>query len=112
MIVPVNHHRGNDRPGKSTLARALAEALGWEWLRPMFSVKNCPSSFLEHRFEEFHQGIYSPEFSQKTYQKLFERARDNLESEDRPSSTPLQEASGPAEIPRTGSKIPSRFPLH
>jgi predicted kinase len=35
---------------------------------------------LEHRFEEFHQGIYSPEFSQKTYQNLFEKARNNLES--------------------------------
>jgi hypothetical protein len=67
--------------GKSTLARALAEALGWEWLRADVLRKELAQvPFLEHRFEEFHQGIYSPEFSQKTYQKLFERARDNLES--------------------------------
>ncbi len=67
--------------GKSTIARALAEALGWEWLRTDVLRKELAQvSLLEHRFEEFRQGIYSPEFSQKTYGTLFERARNTLES--------------------------------
>ena len=67
--------------GKSTIARALAEALGWEWLRTDVLRKELAQvSPLEHRFEEFHQGVYSPDFSQKTYQNLFERARNHLES--------------------------------
>jgi aminoglycoside phosphotransferase family enzyme/predicted kinase len=65
--------------GKSTIARALAEALGWEWLRTDVLRKELAQiSPLEHRPEEFHQGIYSPDFSQKTYRALFERARNNL----------------------------------
>jgi hypothetical protein len=67
--------------GKSTLARALAEALGWEWLRADVLRKELAQvPILEQRFEEFHQGIYSPEFFQKTYQNLFQKARKSLES--------------------------------
>jgi hypothetical protein len=33
---------------------------------------------LEHRFEKFHRGIYSPDFSRKTYETLFDRARISL----------------------------------
>jgi predicted kinase len=67
--------------GKSTIARAIAEALGWEWLRTDVLRKELAQvPPLEHRFEEFHQGVYSPEFSRKTYQNLFERARNHLES--------------------------------
>jgi predicted kinase len=67
--------------GKSTIARALAEALGWEWLRTDVLRKELAQvSPLERRFEAFHQGIYSPEFSQKTYQNLFEKARNNLKA--------------------------------
>jgi hypothetical protein len=67
--------------GKSTIARALSGALGWEWLRAdVFRKELAQVSPLEHRFEEFHRGIYSPEFSQKTYQNLFQRAQNNLES--------------------------------
>lgn len=34
----------------------------------------------EHRYEEFHQGIYHPEFSRRTYQALFDRAGDILQA--------------------------------
>jgi len=68
--------------GKSTIARAIAEALEWGWLRTDVLRKELAQvPPLEHRFEEFHQGVYSPEFSRKTYQNLFERARNHLESE-------------------------------
>ncbi|MCX5918889.1 MAG: AAA family ATPase [Deltaproteobacteria bacterium] len=62
--------------GKSTLARSLAEALGWEWLRVDVLRKELAQiSPLEHRFEKFHRGIYAPDFSRKTYQTLLDRAR-------------------------------------
>jgi aminoglycoside phosphotransferase family enzyme/predicted kinase len=65
--------------GKSTIARALSEALGWERLNSDILRKElahlAPG---EHRYEKFHQGIYSPDFSRKTYRTLLERARSNL----------------------------------
>jgi aminoglycoside phosphotransferase family enzyme/predicted kinase len=62
--------------GKSTIARSLAEALGWEWLRVDVLRKELAQiSPLEHRFEKFHRGIYAPDFSRKTYQTLLDRAR-------------------------------------
>ena len=66
--------------GKSTIARALAEALGWKWLRSdqvRKELARIPA--LERRHEPFHQGIYSPDFSQRTYQALFDRARRLLQ---------------------------------
>ena len=33
----------------------------------------------EHRYEKFDQGLYAPDFSRKTYQALFERARNILD---------------------------------
>jgi aminoglycoside phosphotransferase family enzyme/predicted kinase len=67
--------------GKSTIARALAEALGWEWLRGDVIRKELAQiSPLEHCFEEFNRGIYSPDFSRQTYQTLFAKARTSLES--------------------------------
>lgn len=67
--------------GKSTVARALSEGLGWEWLRSDILRKELARlSPLEHRFEKFHQGIYSPDFSRKTYQVLFDRALSLLNS--------------------------------
>jgi len=66
--------------GKSTIARYLAEPLGWEWLRvDVLRKKMAQISPLEHRFEKFHRGIYSPDFSRKTYQALFDRARSFLD---------------------------------
>jgi hypothetical protein len=65
--------------GKSTMARALSEALGWERLSSDTLRKELAQlSPLEHRFEKYHQGLYSPDFSQKTYEALFDRARDIL----------------------------------
>ncbi len=67
--------------GKSTIARALAEVLGWEWLRADVLRKELAQvPILEHRFEEFQKGIYSPDFSQKTYRALIENAWNHLKS--------------------------------
>ncbi len=67
--------------GKSTLARSLSEALGWEWLRSDVVRKELAEiSPLEHRFEEFRQGIYSPDFSRRTYHALLQRASELLGS--------------------------------
>jgi len=61
--------------GKSTIAGSLAEALGWEWLRVDLLRKELAQvSPREHRFEAFEQGIYSPDFSRRTYEALFNRA--------------------------------------
>jgi aminoglycoside phosphotransferase family enzyme/predicted kinase len=65
--------------GKSTIARSLARALGWEWLRVDVLRKELAQvSPLEHRFEAFKQGLYSPDFSGQTYEILFHRARTLL----------------------------------
>ncbi len=66
--------------GKSTTARALADALGWTWLRSdevRKELARIPAQ--ERRYEPFHQGIYAPEFSERTYLALFERARHLLQ---------------------------------
>jgi aminoglycoside phosphotransferase family enzyme/predicted kinase len=66
--------------GKSTIARALSEALGWERLSSDVLRKELAHlSPREHRYENFHQGLYSPDFSRKTYQALLERARNILD---------------------------------
>jgi uncharacterized protein len=66
--------------GKSTLARALAEALSWNWVCADILRKEIAQiSPQERRYEIFHQGIYAPDFSRKTYQTLFDRARTFLE---------------------------------
>ncbi len=67
--------------GKSTLARSLSAALGWKWLRSDVVRKELAEiSPLEHRFEEFGRGIYSPDFSQRTYETLLGRASELLGS--------------------------------
>ena len=67
--------------GKSTIARSLSDALGWEVLRSDVLRKELAQiSSLEHRLEKFHQGIYSPDFSRKTYQALLDRALAVLNS--------------------------------
>jgi len=65
--------------GKSTIAQAIGEALGWVRLSSDILRKelaSLPPS--EHRFEDFAQGIYAPDFSRQTYAALLERAKDNL----------------------------------
>ncbi len=65
--------------GKSTIARALAEALGWQRLRSDVLRKELAHlSPQQHRYENFHQGLYSPDFSRQTYQVLLEQARHIL----------------------------------
>jgi predicted kinase len=67
--------------GKSTIARSLSDALGWEVLRSDVLRKELAQiSPLEHRFEKFHQGIYSSDFSRKVYQALLDRGLAVLNS--------------------------------
>ena len=61
--------------GKSTIAQALAKALGWEWSSTDKVRKELAHlQPQERRMEKFHEGIYSPDFSRLTYQALMERA--------------------------------------
>jgi aminoglycoside phosphotransferase family enzyme/predicted kinase len=61
--------------GKSTLARSLSDALGWELLRSDVLRKELAQiPPLEHRYENFHRGIYSPDSSRRTYGALLDRA--------------------------------------
>jgi len=61
--------------GKSTIACALAEALGWSWLRSDLVRKELAGwSPGERRRDLFRKGLYAPDFSEKTYQALFSRA--------------------------------------
>lgn len=65
--------------GKSTLAKALAKVLGWEWLSTdMIRKELAHLQPQERRLEKFHEGIYSPDFSRQTYQTLMGRADDLL----------------------------------
>jgi len=66
--------------GKSTLARGLANALGARLLasdRVRKELAGIPPQ--EHRYEPWEQGIYSPEFTERTYRELHDRARRLLE---------------------------------
>jgi hypothetical protein len=65
--------------GKTALSRALAEWLGLAVISSDITRKRLASiPETEHRFEEFNTGIYSPEFSQKTYQTMLNEARSLL----------------------------------
>ena len=65
--------------GKTTLAQALARRLGLVVISSDVTRKQLASiSVTEHRFEEFNTGIYSAEFSRKTYDKMFSQAKDIL----------------------------------
>lgn len=65
--------------GKSTIARAFSGALDLKWLSSDIIRKELAHlSPQEKRFEKFHQGIYSPDFSRKTYQTLLDRAKAHL----------------------------------
>ncbi|MEW6033734.1 MAG: AAA family ATPase [Chloroflexota bacterium] len=65
--------------GKTTVAQALAERLG----APVVSsdvvrkrLAGIPAT--EHRYEDFEGGIYSPEFSRRTYDAVLHEARELL----------------------------------
>ena len=65
--------------GKSTLARGLADALGASLLSSDVVRKELagiPPE--EHRYEPWGRGIYSPEFTERTYRELHRRAQDLL----------------------------------
>jgi len=65
--------------GKTFLAQALAKRLGLAVISSDVTRKQLASiPITEHRFEEFDSGIYSPELSRKTYDKMFSEARDIL----------------------------------
>jgi len=65
--------------GKTVLAQALAKKLGLVVISSDVIRKQLASIPLtEHRFEEVDSGIYSPEFSRRTYDKMFSQAKDVL----------------------------------
>ncbi len=65
---------GLSSTGKSTLARALGDATNAKVLRSDAVRKELAGlDAAAHRFEGFKQGIYSDEFSEKTYSALIER---------------------------------------
>ncbi len=67
--------------GKSTIAQAISQAFGAECLSSDILRKEIAHiSPREHRYEEFHRGIYSPDFSQQTYAALLERTQAILQS--------------------------------
>lgn len=67
--------------GKTTLARELAQALGWPVLHSDVIRKELaglpPTAPVR---EEFGQGIYSADFSARTYAEMRRRAREFLEA--------------------------------
>ena len=65
--------------GKSTVARALAETLGWTWLRSDLVRKELAGLAPgERRYDPFQKGLYTPPLSGKTYLALFARAEAQL----------------------------------
>ncbi len=67
--------------GKSVMARALAPRVGAEIIQTDAVRKEMlriPAS--EHHYEEFGQGIYSPDTSRRTYEKALEIALDKLKT--------------------------------
>jgi uncharacterized protein len=69
--------------GKSTLAQALAKRMGLTMLSSDIIRKQLAGILpTEHRFEDMESGIYSAEFSQKTYQKMYSDAGAILKNGD------------------------------
>ncbi len=65
--------------GKSTVAKKVSEATGIELIRSDRVRKELAGmSPEEHAYEPYGQGIYSPEFSRKTYEEMMVRAKDKL----------------------------------
>ncbi len=65
--------------GKSTLAKALANQIIADWI-PSDLVRKIIAGMAptEHRFEPFEKGIYSKEYTEKTYSKMIEMAKEKL----------------------------------
>lgn len=65
--------------GKSTLARKLSEITLAEWIPSDIVRKSLVGiAPTEHHYEPFEKGIYSKEFTEKTYKKMIELARESL----------------------------------
>ncbi len=89
--------------GKSTLAQALAERLDIPVISSDIVRKSLAGiPVTEHRFEEVRGGIYSADFSQRTYGELFRQASERL-SEGR--SVILDAAFGRAEDRRKAMEL-------
>lgn len=65
--------------GKSTIAQALSQSLGFTVISSDVTRKTLAGiTPTEHRFEDFTGGIYSPDFSRKTYDEMFAQGRAAL----------------------------------
>lgn len=65
--------------GKSTIAKEIAELKKLAVFSSDVVRKDLAGiSEKEHRYEDYSSGIYSKEFSEKTYQKMFELADEEL----------------------------------
>lgn len=65
--------------GKSTIANEVAKKLKIPIISSDFVRKELAGiSPIEHRYEDFDKGIYSKEFSEKTYLTLNKRAKEIL----------------------------------
>ncbi len=65
--------------GKTTLSRGVGSELGISIISSdIVRKKLAQIEPTERRFENFDKGIYSPEFSEKTYNHMFEEAREIL----------------------------------
>lgn len=65
--------------GKTTVAKALAQATGWPVLHSDVIRKTLAGIPLTQRVTvPYGQGIYSPEFSGRTYEEMFRQAGDYL----------------------------------
>ncbi|MCD6230415.1 MAG: AAA family ATPase [Dehalococcoidia bacterium] len=61
--------------GKSTVAQAIAREFGLSVISSDVIRKTLANiTPTEHHFEQYHQGIYSPDFSRKTYKHMFQQA--------------------------------------
>ena len=65
--------------GKSTLSRVLSEITLSEWIPSDIVRKSLVGiAPTEHQFEPFEKGIYSKEYTDKTYKKMIELAKEAL----------------------------------
>ncbi|MFH1662889.1 MAG: AAA family ATPase, partial [Chloroflexota bacterium] len=68
--------------GKSAISQALAKRLGLAVISSDVTRKKLANIWIkERRFEDFNTGIYSPEFSRKTYDALFSKAKGILSAD-------------------------------
>lgn len=65
--------------GKTTIAKALADKLKLEYISSDITRKRLAGiPETEHFYGGFNEGIYSPEFSDRVYDKIYKQARINL----------------------------------